>query len=162
MYNSKVCFKCGVEKPLSDFYKHKEMGDGFLNKCKECAKKDTRENRAEKIDYYKEYDRSRASNPNRVAKRKEYSLTDAGKKVSIAAKKKWVENNKIKRAAHLLYSNYIRHHKEEIKHNCESCGATTKLHAHHSDYHKPLDVLYLCPKCHTKWHKENGEGIISK
>ena len=38
----KVCFKCGIEKPLTDYYKHKQMGDGHLNKCKDCTKKDTK------------------------------------------------------------------------------------------------------------------------
>lgn len=40
---TKVCFKCGVDKPLSEYYKHKKMGDGHLNKCKDCTRKDVRE-----------------------------------------------------------------------------------------------------------------------
>jgi hypothetical protein len=45
----KRCFKCGVEKPLVEYYPHKQMADGHLNKCKECTKKDTKARTDEKI-----------------------------------------------------------------------------------------------------------------
>lgn len=38
---------------------------------------------------------------------------------------------------------------------CEECSAE-KAHAHHEDYDKPLEVRWLCPKCHKRRDKELG------
>jgi hypothetical protein len=38
---TKICFKCNELKELNSYYKHKEMSDGHLNKCKDCTKKDS-------------------------------------------------------------------------------------------------------------------------
>ena len=42
--HSKVCFKCGISKSLDDFYKHSQMKDGHVNKCKDCNKADVMSN----------------------------------------------------------------------------------------------------------------------
>lgn len=160
MRNSKPCFKCLAVKPLNDFYKHSEMADGHLNKCKECCKKEAISNRLEKIDYYLEYDKGRANLPNRVLQREIYSQTERGKAVSRKARAKWEDSNLIKKAAITLVNNRIRSGAIVKPKNCSECNSDgVRIHGHHDDYSKPLEVRWLCPKCHCKWHKKNGEGL---
>ena len=65
---TKVCFKCGKEKPLSEFYKHSKMADGHLNKCKECAKKDVTDNYFKKIENEEWVEKERARARNKYAR----------------------------------------------------------------------------------------------
>jgi hypothetical protein len=41
-----------------------------------------------------------------------------------------------------------------VKQPCERCGESEEVHAHHDDYSKPLDVMWLCPLHHRQRHKE--------
>lgn len=33
----KTCRDCGIELPLSEFYKNRNVRDGYLNQCKKCT-----------------------------------------------------------------------------------------------------------------------------
>ena len=136
----KTCFKCLKKKDISEFYKHGQMADGYLNKCKECAKKDVHKHRKNNIEKIRAYDRKRSKFPHRI------------KAVTVNTKK-YRTNNPIRYAAHTLLSNAIRNKKIK-KLPCEVCGKTNKIHGHHEDYYKPLSVIWLCAKHHSELHKE--------
>ena len=37
---------------------------------------------------------------------------------------------------------------------CSKCNSTNKIYSHHEDYSKPLEVIWLCSKCHGERHRE--------
>ena len=145
------CKSCGLEKDPSLFYISNRT------KCKDCVKARVRENRKEKEDYYRQFDRNRASSPERVQARKDYLKTDAGKESKRKTMQRYLENNPKKRNVHIVTGNAIRDGKLH-KQPCEVCGIGINIVAHHEDYDKPLEVTWLCAKHHTEWHQENGEG----
>ena len=155
----KTCFKCGAEKPLTDFYKHPAMADGHLNKCKDCTKSDSKENRAKNVEYYRAYDAKRFQDDPRVRQRhRRYQKTKGGKQAGSASKAKWINKNPEARAAHILLGNAVRNGRISKPDKCSACDKETKsrnLHGHHEDYAKPLEVIWLCAQCHVDKHKDD-------
>jgi hypothetical protein len=149
----KKCMKCGEVKPVDQFYRHKRMADGRLSKCKTCTKRDVRENRARKIEYYREFDRARSNLPHRVEARAAYSQTPEGKEALRRGSKAWGKRNPIKKAASVAVNNAVRDGRM-TRQPCEVCGLA-KAQAHHCDYSKPMDVRWLCSTHHAEWHKHN-------
>ena len=138
MKEEKKCFKCGETKPLAEFYKHKQMADGHVNKCKLCNLNDVSKHRTNNIDKIRAYDRDRG-NRQSADYLKEYREKYPKKYKAVS-----MVNNQ-KRAGNLHES------------PCEICNST-KVVAHHDDYAKPLNVRWLCQAHHKQWHAMFGEG----
>lgn len=132
----KRCFKCLCEKPLDAFYKHAAMGDGRLGKCKECTKIDVNKNRQENLERYRQYDRMRASQPHRM-------------KLATEQHKKWKKEHPQWRLAHTKVAYAVKTGRLK-KQPCWVCGE--KAVAHHPDYDRPLDVVWLCQPHHKQAH----------
>jgi len=153
---TKKCFKCGKIKPLTDFYKHPRMADGRVNKCKECNKKDVQDNYQVNIEHFREYDRGRLNLLHRIKMREDYAKTEQGLASGNRAKKAWINRNPEKREAHTILEYAVKSGKIK-KLPCEVCGSIKRIHGHHNDYNKPLEVIWLCPKHHKEYHKTNAD-----
>ena len=137
----KTCFKCSEEKSLTEFYRHKQMADGYIGKCKECNKIDVRANRLKNLEYYREYDQARGCRVN----------PDYTRMYRLAYPQKY--------KAHSAINNAVRDGRLSKPTSCEKCGDEKRIIGHHHDYLKPLDVEWLCQPCHVAWHHKNGEGL---
>lgn len=147
-----LCKGCGSDKDPALFYASNKSN------CKECVKARARQNREDNIERCLEYDRNRANNPDRVKARYEYSQTDQGRATGAKAKKKYIDSNPKKRNVHIQVGNAIRDG-HLFKQPCEVCGTNDNIVAHHCDYDKPFEVMWLCAQHHSDWHAENGEAL---
>ena len=63
------------------------------------------------------------------------------------------QDDPVKVSARIAVNNAVRDGRLK-KRPCEACGSTTRINAHHPDYSKPLEVVWLCSICHAATHKE--------
>lgn len=125
----------------------------MLGRCKACHRESVAKNREDKKEYYAEYDRKRFREDPRVRKRhREYQKTESGKAAMLEARKRYLAKNPEKRAAHVILGNAVRDGRVVKPTTCSECGAGGRIHGHHEDYAKPLEVEWLCPSCHMKRH----------
>lgn len=127
----KTCFKCKVEHPITEFYAHPQMGDGRLNKCKACARRDVRANYEANIEQYRAYDKARGYRPG-----------DPAKVVARNAVNHAINTGRL------------------IRGECEMPGPHSgRIEAHHDDYTKPLAVRWLCKKHHAEIHTQHEQEV---
>jgi hypothetical protein len=125
-----ICKSCNGNFDAAAFYVSNKA------RCKTCIKAAAIAHRLENVDYYRSYDRMRASQPHRLEKTK--LVVDA-----------WKVQHPKRRAAQVALGNALRDGRVE-KFPCMVCGE--KSEAHHPDYDRPLDVVWLCPPHHKQAH----------
>ena len=140
----KTCIECKKDLELSFFNKNKSRCDNLQNICKACNKL-YRSNNSEKY------------NKDPIAAyiyHKEYMTTDKGKQIqrlsSIKSNIKYPNAHKSRN----LYSYAIKTGALVRPATCQMCHCSSdSIQGHHCDYNKPLEVMWLCIKCHSSWHK---------
>lgn len=132
----KKCFKCNIEKELSEFYTHKKMADGHLNKCISCAKADVQRRLDEKVK-----DPSFVEAERKRGRHKYHRLYEgtgrANKKRTLGYMKKYPEKEKAK--------NKSQHMKKPF-------DGVEKHHWSYNEEHYK-DVIWLTKKEHMKGHR---------
>lgn len=137
--SSKRCSRCGDTKAASDFNRHGRSRDGLDAWCRRCH-----------TEYAREYrDRRRASDPEWHERKK------AGHR-AYRRRRGYSPADPHKVRARTAVSNAIKDRRLIPAHTCEDCGhdfSEFRREAHHEDYDKPLDVVWLCSLCHGKRHR---------
>lgn len=128
---NKICSKCGPPaQEEENFYRRSQSADGRMSTCKKCCQT---------------YDQRRDQLSHRVAARTEYQRTHP--EVLNKIKADWNERNPEKRGAAVTVNNAVRDGRL-FKQPCH-CGSV-KVEAHHEDYSKLLEVVWLCKRHHME------------
>lgn len=83
-----------------------------------------------------------------------YRQKDSYKAMHRRISSNWIRANNQKTLAHRAIKNEIRSGRMTAPEVCERCHRYFKTQAHHPDYNKPLDVMWLCENCHKEIHNE--------
>jgi len=157
----KKCIKCDETKELSKFPLRLDSTDSYRNQCKKCRSNYLKEyvskNRTSIQAYRKEYRRKSIEVIH--AYNEKYFKTEHYKDLKKQASRRYCMKYPIRSLAVNTLNNAVRDKRLKKPDKCSECGRKCRIHGHHEDYYKPLDVIWLCQVCHIKRHKEVNYDI---
>jgi len=128
----------GGWKPKTDFIYLKKI-------CCKCKKESDNLVKHFKNKYGHQYYYCRDCNTER---QKKYRLTDSGKLATRRAVKMSIDKYPEKQLARIIVKYNILKGRVVKSKICAFCKRKKVLEAHHKDYTKPLDVVWVCRQCH--------------
>lgn len=145
------CLKCRKIKSSVEFFSNKRDGAKrfFLsNWCRECSSK-----------------RAKGYRDSSTKPRKKWKPTTP---VPEYVEREYVrrefmrhKNDTVKRLAHSRLRYAVISGRLIRPKRCSKCQKTSnRIHGHHKDYTKPLDVEWLCHQCHTDEHSRIKKGTL--
>ena len=131
------CSKCKEMLDVSMFHKNSRAKSGYQSQCKKC--------------------RTPSRPPIEVRREYNKRWRERNREKFNRLTREWKARNKEKVRAHRKVNKALLYGRLEKK-PCEICGEL-KVEAHHEDYSKPLEVVWLCRKHHVERHQEmKGEN----
>ena len=143
----KMCSKCNQEKPLTEFYRTSITEDRLQYQCKSCVAAYYQTNKTRICKRLKEYRKTRKTEI--VSTRKRYMGTGRGKELSRLASKEYRLKHPDRCEARKIVRGAIDSGELVRPTICPSCDTETFIESHHPDYRKPLEIEWLCNKCHN-------------
>lgn len=136
MRDTKKCCRCGEHKAFSEFTRDRSRHDGLQHRCKTCHLAANRE----------------WAQGNRDVRRATLQRQNQKQKQQLGRRATKVASPEQNRAHQKVYAATKRGVLSRPV-ECSRCGSSGfPIQAHHADYSKPLDVIWLCSPCHGALH----------
>lgn len=179
--STQVCTKCELEFPVDQFGTYKNRNRVLIYKrCATCRANYKSEHYRKNEEAYKSRAKTHLENNrehHRIRSRKyredhyehlsqlakQRYTSEQGRVANKMRSRKYRENpiNRMKEKARGAVNSLVRKGVLSKPSTCMECSKLGKVEAHHDDYSKPLEVLWVCRKCHFRKHTIN-EGHNSK
>lgn len=134
---SKICTTCKKEKLSSEFSKSPISKDGLQYKCKNCTAK------------YQQYYKTSGMKKINYTK---YNKTEKGKEVRRKTRTNYKKHNPEKHRCRWIVWNGLKLKSINRPTICDKCSKYCVPDAHHENYSKPLEIIWLCKQCHFEIH----------